>query len=947
MTSRGPVRILTVAIAFAICSLLFVTVVSVDSPHAGPPVALSGLTAAAEITRDTKGIAHIQADNPHDLYFLQGYVHAQDRFFQMDFLRHQANGTIAELVGSAALPTDVQLRTLGLRRAAERSLAAYSPRVRAALDAYADGVNAFLASNPLPAEYGALELTQIDAWTALDSAAVGKAIAFGLSFSLADIDFTIALVTYRQAGLVLGFNGTNLFFEDLFRSEPFDHAATIPDALTPLATLATAHSAEAGQPDIGAGAIDAAGMALVRRYLKRVADLPLVRQYVTHDGRASSNEWAVSGELTASGSAMVANDPHLSLGTPAVWYPIHLRVGSLDVIGNSLAGAPFVIVGHNRRVAWGPTVNPVDATDVFQERVEFDASSPSLLSIVHAGGNEPIIPIPETFRANRLDGVLNNVDVVTGTGIPHSTLIVPRRSNGPIIQLGAVPGPALSVQYTGFGATRELEAFMLLDEASGLDDFRHGLEFFDAGSLNFAYADVEGNIAYLTAGEAPIREDLQSGGVIGLPPFFIRNGTGGNDWLAVQHPQPNQSGSFEILPAGEMPHLINPGFFVNSNNDPIGTTLDNNPLNDLRPGGGILYLSPGYDGFRAGRATALINQKLAVSGRLSFEDMEEMQADTVMTDATVFVPYILQAFARGQAAGANAMLAGLTATPAIVNAVGRLAQWDFTTPTGIPQGYDAGDTNGVLSPPSSGEIAASVAATIYSVWRSQILKNTVDAPLTLFGLPKPPGPLALAALRHLLDTYSATSGVGASGLGFFNVPGVASAADRRDILLLKSVSDALTLLAGPPFQPAFGLSTDQNDYLWGKLHRIVFAHVLGGPFSIPPAGGAFPAPLPGLPGIPTDGGFETLDRSDHDVRAASADAFMFDGGPSNRSVYEAAPGRLRGQSSLPGGPSGVLGSPFYLNLLPAWLTNEAYPLLQRHSDLEENTMSVLKFVPGS
>ncbi len=173
-----------------------------------------------------------------------------------------------------------------------------------------------------------------------------------------------------------------------------------------------------------------------------------------------------------------------------------------------------------------------------------------------------------------------------------------------------------------------------------------------------------------------------------------------------------------------------------------------------------------------------------------------------------------------------------------------------------------------------------------------------------------------------------------------------SAADHRDIVILKSLSDAIARLASPDFAPAFGGSTNLDDYRWGKLHRIVFAHPLDGPFSIPPAGGAFPASVPGLPGIATDGGFEVLDRSDSDVRADSANAFMFNAGPSNRSVHVAAEDGMTGESALPGGVSGVLGSPFYFNLLPAWLANQYFPLRSGEDELDDNTASLTKFVPA-
>ena len=162
---------------------------------------------------------------------------------------------------------------------------------------------------------------------------------------------------------------------------------------------------------------------------------------------------------------------------------------------------------------------------------------------------------------------------------------------------------------------------------------------------------------------------------------------------------------------------------------------------------------------------------------------------------------------------------------------------------------------------------------------------------------------------------------------------------------LQSLKDTLTLLASPAFNNAFGGSTNQNDYRWGKLHRITFSHILGAPFSIPPAGGAFPQPLANLPGIPPDGGYQTVDAASHSVTANSVNGFTFNSGPSQRFVSEAEHRGMRGVSSLPGGISGVLGSPFYVNLLPQWLTNHAYDQLFRQDDLEDHVLSVSKFVP--
>ena len=190
---------------------------------------LAGLRDTATITVDKEGISHVRSANEHDLYFMQGWVHAQERLFQMDYNRHLASGTLAELVGTAALSSDVQLRTIGLRRAAQRSYAAASLRTRAVLDGYARGVNAWAEAHSLPPEYPALQLSRFDPWLPVDSVLIGKLLAFQLSFDL-DIARTVALQSYVQAGAVLGFDGVKLFSEDLWRSAGFELNATVPDA---------------------------------------------------------------------------------------------------------------------------------------------------------------------------------------------------------------------------------------------------------------------------------------------------------------------------------------------------------------------------------------------------------------------------------------------------------------------------------------------------------------------------------------------------------------------------------------------------------------------------------------------------------------------------------------------------------------------------------------------
>jgi penicillin G amidase len=929
--------------------LVLLAVSAAGTAAAAPPTArldLPGLDAAATVIRDSRGIPHVFAATAHDLFFLQGWVHAEDRLFQMDLSRRQASGTLAEVLGPAALASDVELRTLGLRRAAERSLAAVSAAARADLDAYAAGVNAWVAAHPLPAEYAVLELTAFAPWTPADSLVIAKLIAFGLSFDL-DVEATVTLATYQGTGQAAGFDGTALYFQDLFRSAPFDPASTVPDALGGAAAGAASRVSTAGAAR-GAAGLSPAGLALAEGYLERVRRVPLLRAAVSPRERVEgSNEWAVSGALTADGRPLMANDPHLSLDVPATFHQVHLRslAAGMDVIGSGFPGTPYVILGQNRRITWGATTNPMDVTDTFQEQIVVDPASPSGLATVYQGANEPVIPIPETFRFNVLDGAPDTlVTAGDAEGVPPVTLIVPRRNQGPIVALDVAAGTALSVQYTGFSATREIDAFRLWNQARNLAEFETGLRFFDFGSQNWAYADVDGNIAYFASAEMPLREDLAAATVDGLPPFFIRDGTGGNEWLPAGPDRPEHHAiPYRVLPMDEMPHAVNPpaGWFVNANNDPAGTTLDNDPLNQLSPTSGIYYLNPGYaQGTRAGRITDRI-RALAARGGVTAEDMMALQADVVMLDAQVLVPYILDAVHN---------LGALE--PDLAEPVALLADWDFSAPTGIEQGYDAADVDGMRLPPSQEEIDASVAATIYSLWRSRMIANTLDATIAPFALPRPGSDRSIIALRHLLDSFDDNRGVGASGLDFFADGTGATPEQRRDEVILASLEQALDLLAGPEFAAAFGGSTDVGDYRWGLLHRIVFDHPLGPPFSIPPAGGGFVPNLPpGLPGVPVDGGFGVVDASSHSARADSVNDFMFGSGPVRRYVGSPGPqpGSILGWTAMPGGTSGVLGHPWYFNLLPRWLTNDAYPVLHGFVDVQQDAYlrTLFRPAPGS
>ncbi|MDH3520640.1 MAG: penicillin acylase family protein [Myxococcales bacterium] len=961
--SRRPLRTLA---ALALASSLALGSASVASGADG--IEIPGLTQRVDLILDREGVPHIFARNDFDLARVQGFVHARDRFFQMDATRRQVSGDLAELLGPSLIGSDVQNRTIGLRRAAERSLGALSAREVALLEAYADGVNSYLARYPLPVEYALLELTQARPWRPVDCLVIGKAIAASLSLDI-DIPQTLQLDEYVQAGFPGGFDGQALFFEDVRRSAPIDPAATIPDA-----TGGTPFVARAFDVD----PIRLARAAAAARELQaRLAEVPfLSRAMQRRELSIGSNEWAVSGRHTSSGRPLLANDPHLSLDTPSTFYEWHLVVeddpesGPMNVSGVGFPGTPSVILGQNERITWGATTNPMDVSDIFADTFIVDpagACAPvgTPACIVSAGAVHPVVIEPASYFTNQPDNGVPD-DVVPAPVPPQQRQIatVPFRSFGPVLSLddpsvletgGATT--ALVLQFTGFHATRELSSFAAWNRARNLDEFLAALADFDFGSQNWAYADADGNIAYFTSAELPLRRDLEQSTVAGLPPFFIRDGSGAANWLPDPARSQGQAIPYAVLPFEEMPQTVNPpnGFFVNANNDPAGVSLDNDPLNQVRPSNpaAIYYLNPSFaDGLRAGRITRLVREHIEAGKKIGYKDMQDFQANTQQLDAELMTPFLLTAQRNALRPGAPAELAALAQDAGVAEAVARIAAWDFSTPTGIPEGYDAKDTNGnrTLDVPEK-EALASVAATLYNMWRGALIRATVDATLARIGVSGVSAGDALKAVHHLLSQQPFT-GVGASGVDFFAEPAaLGTPEDRRDAALLAALRAALDALASPTFGAAFGGSQDQNDYRWGRLHRITFDHPFAPPFSIPPAAG-FENLSPQLSGLARDGGYEVVNASGFSARANSLNGFKFGGGPVRRYVGEGGVnwgpvGSVRGVNVIPGGPSGDPSSPQYATQLGNWLTADNHPVRMTRVPNQADAIAVEVFVPAA
>ncbi|MFA7486859.1 MAG: penicillin acylase family protein, partial [Lysobacteraceae bacterium] len=459
-------------IALAVASILGLGVAQAQSQSVtlqGP-----GLANPGTITWDAEGVPTVVGATDEDAAWLMGYAHASTRFFQMDTLRRGASGTVAEVVGAAGLAQDIQVRTLGLRRAAWETWAKASPQLRAQLKSYADGVNAWLATHPLPIEYGALELTSADPWTPVDSVVIGKLLAYQLSFDL-EIDYTIRLGAYQQAGAAAGFDGNALFFGDTHRSAPPDARASIPDFVPGGGAAADAANAKlAGE--LSPPMLDATMLQLAESYRDAVADNPIIAPHLKRrEDRAGSNWWMVGGEHTASGRPILANDPHLQLSTPMLFQEGHVVSNDprypqpMNTVGSIAPGTPWPILGCTSDFCWGLTTNSLDVTDTYQE--QFVLNSYGLPThTIYNGVREPVLWVFQSYFVNQLDGVPDNVVRDNSIGYTNGgiSIVVPRRNNGPVVSITGNTG--LSIQYTGWGATYELEAFRKINRARNLEE---------------------------------------------------------------------------------------------------------------------------------------------------------------------------------------------------------------------------------------------------------------------------------------------------------------------------------------------------------------------------------------------------------------------------------------------------------------------------------------------
>ncbi len=548
-------------------------------PDTTGEVQITGLHGDVVIKRDAWGVPQVYADDQRDLFFAQGYVHAQDRFYEMDFRRHVTAGRLSELVGEEGLETDKLVRTMGWRRVAEREYEALGGPARSLLEAYARGVNSYIdgkSGSELSLEYAVLSLTGPDyrpePWTPVDSVAWVKAMAWDLRSNMVDeIDRTLAS---RQMPVE--------DVEQLYPDPPESHDPIVTDRRLRV------NGTKFGEPP----QLDATVAASLKQTRDAAEALPAL---LGTGAGVGSNAWVVGGNRSATGRPILANDPHLSPSMPGIWYQVGLHCRQLtdacpyDVAGFSFSGMPGVVVGHNRHIAWGVSSMYADVTDLYLERVDGDTYE-------YKGERVPV----ETRR--------EEIEVADGE---TRTITVRSTRHGPILsdvsdEVSEV-GNAVALKWTALDPGRTISAVFAFDTARSWKEFRAAARRFEVPSQNFVYADVEGNIGYQASGTVPIRS------------------RGDGRW-----PVPGWDGRHEwegTIPFSALPRVLNPdeGFVVSANNQVVGGRYPYELGADTAPG------------YRSERIRDLLTSK----DTLSVRDMTRFQTDTYNPNARRLVPYLV------------------------------------------------------------------------------------------------------------------------------------------------------------------------------------------------------------------------------------------------------------------------------------------------------------------
>jgi len=498
---------------------VFSGVGNVEGQTSQETMSVAGLKGSVTVRRDARSIPYIEAGTDADLYFVQGYITASDRLWQMDLLRRVARGETAEIFGNVTLGEDKHWRRYGFSKIAEDSLQYLAPNLRLALESYTKGVNAYIATldeKSMPVEFRILQYKPKD-WKAVDAIVIGKILAEALSS------------TWRNDLLRASLQG--------LRKEKL---ADLTNQITPYDVVLFGKDTIGASPDSQAQSLTPISdtLQLRARIDEEIRNSSLKRIGFYAEDLAASNNWVISGRLTADGKPLLANDPHLLATAPGIWYLSHLSTPKMRVSGVTFPGVPGVVLGHNESIAWGATNVGPDVQDLYMET--FDKAGKYKTP---TGWEAPVIRREEIkVRRNPLK--------------PETEIAafdVTETRNGVIISDD--PRKKYALKWTARDPkNNEFEAFYFMNRAKDWEGFKRALRTYGGATQNFVYADVKGNIGWYAAGRIPIRR-------IGEGALPYDGATNDGDWISS-------------IPFKELPNLYNPseGFVVTANQRIVGNS---------------------------------------------------------------------------------------------------------------------------------------------------------------------------------------------------------------------------------------------------------------------------------------------------------------------------------------------------------------------------------------
>jgi penicillin G amidase len=866
----------------------------------------TALSQRVTVLYDKLGVPHVRAESDEDAAYVVGYVQARARLWQMDVYRRTARGKLGELVPAAAdqdkfyrsvftTAEPVALQGGGTSWRIEDAIVEdlrttrgeEGAAVLAAAQRFADGVNRYIEDvkasrngatlEPHYAELG-IAAAELAPWTIQDSFAIGRLQTWNLS---SGVDGEL-LAGQLAAAMGPGAASENLALHaDLSRhGQAVPSVILPPDAPTPSVT-ALHTSPGAAIFALGSFAENLAGG---RNVVGRVEALGLVRR----DGEAAgSNNWTVAPAKSASGRALIANDPHLALMTPATFHMIHVTTPTRDVTGVAFPGAPVVPIGHNGKVAWGVTVVGYDVTDLYTEALAgLDGASPTA---ARGGGTVPVTKVIEPI------GVRN--------GTPTNVEILVVQGHGPILpgtlRLTGATGTGVSLKWVGQAPTHEVLAYENVNKASTAAEAFEAVKDFGVGAQNFVFADVAGAIAYHPHAFVPRREHFTS------PPWLPLPSDGANEWNTGA----TRFVADEALP--QVPPGAPPaqGYIATANNDVTGTLVDGDPRSG---NGGWPYLQAYTDvGFRHAR----IVERLEEKEKLTLDDMTSIQADHASLFGRKVAPWIVAQLQGRPGLSAQAQAA--------LTLLGGWAAQGWGTPTGL-----AGHTADAAESSDAAARTASAAATVFHAWVSQFPKVLLDDELAPYQLTARsiPGEQLTKIVSALADPATAPGGPLATGTALCDDVATGAVETCAD-----AIAEALEAAIGV-VNAKLG-TAEPTAWRWGRLHQAYFANplelFLGHEYSIGP--------------LPNDGGLYTADVANISFRDSSS--FQQGSGANIRFSAELNPEGVRWRGVIPGGQDIRPTDPNYRDQIDAWLGNQPGDQPYTTAQVDEAAQARLTFVP--